>query len=271
MESRYNLIDEIVAEDAPTSVRHTYYRAYKPLFGQKDSGGSRSIYTKIQRAILQLRRAGRIPYSHIVDSTRWMRRPTTYTSVEDALAETARTYRRDLWERSEYRVEVWCESESIAGVLIDATWEWGVPLMPTRGQSSETFAWSAAEAWLADDRIPVVIFVGDLDPAGLEIEGNLRSKLTKFYGDGFLWRREGVNIDQIIHLDLFDTGTVPKKPYPYELAWEAEVLPAPYLRGVVAEAIQSYADDKILKVLRETEMSERDLLQKIVATARGAA
>jgi hypothetical protein len=35
--------------------------------------------------VVLLRRAGRLPYQHIADLTRWMRKPRTFNSVDEAL------------------------------------------------------------------------------------------------------------------------------------------------------------------------------------------
>ena len=40
------------------------------------------------------RRSGAIPFGWIADNTRWQRKPRTYSSIEDVLTTTARTYRR---------------------------------------------------------------------------------------------------------------------------------------------------------------------------------
>ena len=76
-----------------------------------------------------------------------MRKPDTYSTIEEALEASARYYRRSLWVDSEDRVEVWCEKDALAGVLYPVTSEYDVPLMVTRGFSSETFAYEAVAAW----------------------------------------------------------------------------------------------------------------------------
>jgi hypothetical protein len=63
-----------------------------------------------------------LPYAWIIDNTRWTRRADTYDSLQHALLETARIYRRSLWTNAETRVEAWYESDSVAGVLTDVTY-----------------------------------------------------------------------------------------------------------------------------------------------------
>jgi hypothetical protein len=89
---------------------------------------------------------------HIADLTRWMRKPTTYNGVEDALQDTARFYRKALWAEVDTHVEVWCEKDALAGVIFPVTSEFDVPLMVARGFSSETFCFEAIEARRGDGR-----------------------------------------------------------------------------------------------------------------------
>lgn len=284
---RRRVLLEIIAADGPMSVRQAYYRAVVAGIVPKTDAG----YQRVQREILNMRRGGELDYDSIVDNTRWMRKPRTWDSAAEALASTAAFYRQALWSRSESRVEVWCESDSIAGSIGSVTETWDVPLMPTRGFSSETFAYNAAEAWAQDTGRPVVLYVGDHDPHGLEIEQALRNRLRTFYsealgrktkdpfmfffGDLFLdlpgiefdWRRIGVTWQQVLDLDL--PGTKPKKPYGYPIAVEAEALPPQMLRDLLDEAIREYVDEEQLETLRAAEESEREVLGRLVEAAGG--
>jgi hypothetical protein len=62
-----------------------------------------------------LRREGRLAYDWIADNTRWMRKPRSYDSVEDALISTAQTYRRNLWRFADEIVEVWIDDPASHG------------------------------------------------------------------------------------------------------------------------------------------------------------
>jgi hypothetical protein len=260
MDQRREQIVELVEEHGPCSVRHVFYRAVvaeMPGITKNDSG-----YNKVQRAMLELRRAGAIPYAQIVDSTRWMRKLQTFNSIDAALLTTAWTYRRDLWNASDYRVEVWCESDSIASTIFYVTEEWDVALMVCRGFSSETFAYNAAENWReTESRQPVVLYVGDHDPAGLDIETTLKDQLAEFAEIEPWWYRLGVTWAQISELQL--PGTNPKRDYGFPIAVEAEALPPSDLRNLVHDAIQEFVDHRQLAILREWEESERTVLFKM--------
>ncbi len=178
MGERFDALVDIVVDAAPTGVRFVYYRAVsKGIVPKTDNG-----YKQVQRALMALRESGRIYWSDIVDSSRWMRKPETWGSLDEMLSDAAASYRRDLWRSSDNRVEVWCESESVAGVIGPVTFEWDVPLFPIKGQTSAAFAYAAAMQYRGDGRPIVIYYVGDRDPAGLEIEANLAAKLREYSG-----------------------------------------------------------------------------------------
>jgi hypothetical protein len=136
--------------------------------------------------VLQLRREGKMPYSHIADMTRWMRKPRTFNSPEDAIWEWASTYRRSLWHDNEDYVEIWCEKDALAGVIMPVTSEYDVPLMVSRGYASETFAYSAIESRENSTQDYYVYYLGDFDRSGRDGAESLRvcpdtlGRITKF-------------------------------------------------------------------------------------------
>jgi hypothetical protein len=263
MEARREALFEIVAEGEPMTVRHAYYRAVVAgLVPKNDSG-----YNKVQRCLADMREDGDLPFEWISDNTRWMRKPTTWNDLDQFLENAASSYRRDLWSTSKRYVEVWCESDSIAGVLADVTYPWHVPLLPARGFSSKTFAYSAARTIMAKNKPTFIYYIGDRDPAGLEIEHALRASLDRYAPDHKLifFQRLAVTEEQVEELDL--PGTKPKKTTVLGErfvgnAVEVEAIPAPYLRELVEDAILAHVDGHHLELLKVAEEEERTLLER---------
>lgn len=132
----------------------------------------------MQRNVLELRNAGRLPWDFIADSTRWQRKPETWDSAEDALRVTARTYRRNLWREQSLRIEVWLEKDALAGVLVETTDDWDVALMITRGVSSSTFlhpaVMQANRAFDAAGIATVILLLFDYDAGGARAAAKVR-------------------------------------------------------------------------------------------------
>lgn len=255
---RMSAVAELAGENHPASIRNIYYRAVVAgLVAKNDSG-----YGMVQRDLAELRKAGDVPYSWITDNVRWRRMVQTFDTVADALADTAELYRRNLWTSAPETVEVWCESDSIAGVLWPVCHRWAVPLLPMRGFSSLTFAHSAAEELNAAGRDAVVYYVGDLDPHGLDIEHSLRGYLDDWCEIDWQMIRLGVTARQADEFDL--PGTVPKrKGFVYGRAVEAEALPPRWLRDQLDAALAGHVDGDELAVLEAVEADERELLHRL--------
>jgi len=275
MEARFDAIYRIVEKSQPTGIRFTYYRAVvEGIVPKTDSG-----YVKVKRAILQMRRDGILPWSWITDNSRWMRKPRSWDSVEDALADAASSYRKALWRDNHTAVEVWCESESVAGVLVPTTSEWDVPLYPLKGQTSDSFAYSAAMHYRDDPRNLVVIYVGDHDPAGYEIETNLQAKLVEHSGRADIeFCRLACDASDVERFDL--QGTKPKKNSYINamtgerVPWtgpavEVEALDPTVLRRWLGEWISQQIDPEVFRIHQIAEQSERVVLMEIAGLGAG--
>lgn len=253
MEARYDAIYELCREFHPATVRNIYYRAVVAKLVPKTEAG----YAKVQRATAILRRAGRLPYDWIVDNHRWARRPNTWGSLGEFATAMNSLYRRDIWRDMDERVEVWCESDSIAGVLVDVTYGWGVSLFPVSGFSSMSFTYSAAKHANAIGKPVAVLYIGDHDKAGLGIADNLRRDLEGHLEVPSEFRRIGITWDQVEEYDL--PGTTPKdsRGYDYPLAVEAEAMPPTVLRDMLEQAISEYVDFDLMRATLAAEESEK--------------
>lgn len=136
---------EIVREAQPATVRQIFYLASVRGIVAKDEGG----YSRVQIDLVEMRRSGQLPYHWLVDHTRWQQRPTTFDSIDEALADTAATYRKALWRDADHYIEIWLEKDALSGVILPVTKKFDVPLMVARGYASETFLHSSGE-YMAD-------------------------------------------------------------------------------------------------------------------------
>jgi len=257
-------IIDCLREDHPQSVRHVYYRLVGPPYTviPKDQSG----YRVVQRECLRLRRTGKLPWHWISDGTRWRRVGTSFDTMAEAVRHTADSYRRDLWRRTPVYVEVWCESDSIAGVLIEETDRFNVPLMVSRGFSSATYLHNAAQDIMAEGRPAFLYFVGDWDPSGKIIPEKIEEGLRRHAsGCEISFQRLLVTPDQI---EVWDLPTKPAKKTTHAKGFtggtvEAEAIPAGTTRRLVREAIEQHLDMREVAVMREAEKSESAFLYRI--------
>jgi hypothetical protein len=261
-------IVEVLATDHPMTVRQVFYR----LTSEGVIAKSEAEYKgTVCRLLAEMRRSGEIPYQWLADATRWMRRPTTYSSMEAALKRTAETYRRSLWDDTPVAVELWLEKEALAGVLVDVTDEWDVPLMVTRGYPSMSFLYSAAEVIRErrkNGQGTRIYYFGDRDPSGVDIDRAVQQGI----GEGLAcvdFERVAVTEEQISHWDLPTRPTkhsdTRAKRFKGESV-ELDAIPPEQLRHLAAGVIERHVDRNQLAILLTAEAEERAGLESI-ATA----
>ncbi len=130
-----------------------------------------------------MRRAGDLPYDWLADNTRWQRKPNTFYSVEQALQDTAKFYRKSLWADADSYVEIWLEKDALSGVVYPVTDVYDVPLMVARGYTSLSFLYSAAE-YINTLDVPTYIYhLGDFDPSGVHAGEKIEETLREMAPD----------------------------------------------------------------------------------------
>lgn len=272
MEERAAFLIDYAKEYGPITVRGLYYQA--EVAGLPGIDKTESGYAKVQAQVLALRRAGRLPYNAIADATRYMRRPRTFDGWENALEATARLYRKSLWADSDVEVEVWIEKAALAGVIYPVTAEYDVPLMPTGGFPSETFAFEAVEELRGTGKGLVVYSLYDFDRSGHDAAASLCEKLFRFgceYGVAVEFHELGLTFDQV---DAMSLPTRPAKRktkadqrWPHDFAAELDAIPPDGLRVIVRDAIERHLPAGQLAFLKQVEAAERDTLMKFIGRA----
>lgn len=268
MEERAQFLIDYAVQHGPVTVRQLFYAAtVAGLAGiDKTEGG----YAKVQVQVLDLRRAGRLPYNKISDSTRYMRKPRTFDGWQDALESTAQLYRKSLWSNSDEAVEVWLEKSALAGVLYPVTSEYDVPLMPTGGYSSETFAYGAVDNLRGADKTLVIYALYDFDRSGEDAALSLKEKVERFGAEFDVpvqFHQLGLSYYQVRDLKLptrpAKRASVADQRWPYEFAAELDAIPPDTIRQMVREAIEGHLPAWELRTLKRIEAEERRMLMNI--------
>jgi hypothetical protein len=254
----------IVEKMQPMTVRQVFYQASVRGIVEKTEAG----YAKVQTDLVHLRRSGVIPYDWLADNTRWQRRPTTYASVEQALATTAKLYRKDLWIDADCYVEIWLEKDALSGVVLPVTSLYDVPLMVARGYASLSFLHSAAD-YINEIDVPTYIYhLGDYDPSGVNAGEKIQQTLEEMAPNAEIhFERIAVSPKQI---ELWRLPTRPTKTTDSrargfgDISVELDAIEPALLRALVEEAIQRHLPEHKFEILREAEASERALINGLV-------
>ncbi len=226
-----------------------------------------------------------MPFGWITDNTRTRYQSGVWASKDAAVQDMVRFYRRDLWRMQPQHVELWCESDSIAGVLLGLCDDYGVPLLPCRGQAPKRFVYDSAQAYARIGKPVTVLYVGDFDPSGLDIGNSVRDRIYRYLpperGVDVSFARIAITAGQIADDGLPGHGLNPntapavKERFLAECqdfgipgeAVEAEAMPPDSLRAVVTAHIVSYIDTRQWELELAVEEDERRSLAGMLGGA----
>lgn len=272
MQAIRDAIYEVVAQYQPMTVRQVFYQLVSRGVLDKTEAEYKGT---VCRLLADMRRSHEVPFDWIADNTRWMRKPNTYSGLESMLRYSQRTYRRALWDSQADYVEVWLEKEALAGVLVEVTSEWDVPLMVTRGYPSISFLHSAAEA-IADQYKPThLYYFGDRDPSGVDIDRFVEKSIREIAPDIDLeFTRVAVTPQQIVDYNLPTRPTKKSdsrsKSFKGESV-EVDAIEPDELRSLCRSVIVDHIDLDALERMQEVEEAERDTLEQMIDSLGGVA
>jgi hypothetical protein len=270
IESVESAIYGTLEADHPQTLRGLFYQLVTQGVVPKTEAAYKGL---VGRLTVRMRKAGVLPYDWLADNTRWMRKPTTYSSLEACLKLTAETYRRSLWHAAPAYVEVWSEKDAIAGVLFNVTSQWDVPLMVTRGYPSLSYLFEAAEAIKGKHKPTYIYYLGDYDPSGVDIPVKVEAELRRLAPRADIqFNRIAVTEGQIA---TFNLPTRPTKMSDSRAkgfgarSVEVDAIPSRTLRELVTNYIGHHVDPGQLELLELAEQSERSFLVSLAGRFEG--
>jgi hypothetical protein len=265
----------LVYKMRPMTVRQVFYQASVRGIVEKTEAG----YAKIQTDLVWLRRNNLVapgdpkpwptlPYSWLTDSTRWQRKPRSYDGAADALAETARLYRKALWSEIDAYVEVWLEKDALSGVVYPITAQFDVPLMVARGYASLSFLHNAAE-FMGELDCPIYIYhLGDFDPSGVNAGEKIEETLRE------LAPSAEIHFEPLAVLPYqISEWSLPTRPTKKtdtrakdfgDICVELDAIEPDRLRQIVRDAIEDHLPPAKFATLKAAEESERAMLAGLV-------
>jgi hypothetical protein len=116
----------------------------------------------------------------LADPTRQIHRFQTFADVSDAQRWLSRIYRRDRTEGQEYNVYLAVEKEGIVQQLRAWFADLGVPILALHGYASQSYVDDIVADVEADGRPAILIYAGDLDPSGEDIQRDFEARTAIF-------------------------------------------------------------------------------------------
>ena len=217
------IIKQFVDMGAPPTLRSVHYA----LVSKEVVPNTRSAYQGLSRALVKARKEGILPWDWLSDPTRrivggddpfW--EPVKYADAYiDGCFEKLENFRLPQWLDQEYYVEVWIEKEGMSKAFDNWLADMNVEVVPCKGYSSWTFIKKAASrianqlydetdnpliakyqgrdvGLIRNDRKPIILYFGDFDPSGKDIDRFIAESLS-WFGLEIEFKRIAVTLDQI--------------------------------------------------------------------------
>ena len=261
------IIDEYAAQGFDLTLRQLYYQ----MVARGYIENSERSYKNFGNVIDDGRLAGLIDWDRIVDRTRNLRGNNHFADPAGIMTAAAASFRIDKWGRQSYRVEVWVEKDALIGVVEVACRRLDVPFFACRGYTSQSEMWGAAQRlknWRRQGQTPVILYLGDHDPSGIDMTRDVADRMTLFAG--------GLKVDRLA-LNWNQVEQYNPPPNPAKLtdsraegyiakfglsSWELDALDPTTLAGLIETAVETFRDEALWSEAVEEEEEGLRLLQE---------
>jgi len=245
----------------PTSGRFLFYElvAMGVISKQRKNGGRRSDQNMTD-ALVRLREQGTIPWEWIVDETRSLDQPFVDKSIAAWLLRAMKQARIDPWAGNAPLILT--ESRSLAGVLRTLTRNYAVPIAPTNGQCGGFLHTEVAPSMHPGQR---VLYLGDLDYSGNQIEANTRHVLEREVGK-IRWERLALTQEQAQKYRLPEIMKPDRRFRPAKMmpAIETEALRQEIIVEIVRARLQALLPQPIERVLEREKRQRKVLMPDLI-------
>ena len=258
------------------TIRQIYYR----LVSKNIIKNTINEYKYLSKVLVDARIQGEIPFETIEDRVReFIGGDKEYTEPEEHFNAWYRAFRRchkiyemPKWQGQPKYVEVWLEKKALQGVFSSVTDEMNVRLAPCGGYPSLTYLYEAArELKGIENKEKVILYFGDFDMRGKDIERVITGYLQQCFGINVIIERCALTKDQIEKYELppqpAKTTDSMWKGWVEEhgnVAWELDALPPDVLQEIIKESIAKHFDEWIYEETLRLQEERRKQIKEMV-------
>ena len=263
------ILDEYAQQGFDLSLRQLYYQLVSRDFIEN----SQKAYSRLGDIVSDARLAGLLDWDMIVDRGRSTQTNSHWEGPADILQAAAKSYQIDKWALQPCHVEVMVEKQALEGVLLPACQRLDVPFTANKGYSSQSFMYRKGRSlqYYREQKRKdiVVLYLGDHDPSGLDMDRDLQERLEMFTGGP-------VHVER---LELLHAQVLQHKPPPNpakvtdtrakkymsqygQVSWELDALNPTILASLVDIAVKTYRDNELWEdAVAEEEEGRAALLE----------
>ena len=247
----------------PKTGRRFFYVALSHGYIKPDMGATKkakasrdAAYDRVTSILGELRKRGEIGWGDVLDLTRELDKPLMFNSHREAREVIRSRYDEDRWIGQPYYPMLIVEKDTLEPICKPMAERWQLPFASSRGYSSLTLQHDVAtmleSRWAKGKQLPVIFFVSDLDPSGMDLQRAWEQTLTDF-GVFAEFVRIGLTPAQVDQHDLhrFAIAVKPSDSRAKKFikdhgrrCWEADVLPASVIEDAITAEIVRRLDQR---------------------------
>ena len=217
MRKRLPSYEEVVKEaldvfkqyDTALTLRQLYYR----LVSRHLFDNTMNNYKRLSRLMVQAREKGDVPINCLEDRSRRVlgRGDTGYRSAKEflkkrleSLQDSWRDFRMPMWEDQPYHLLICLEKDALSRLVSEEANKYYIRTFPTRGYPSFTYVRNMASyiSKRLKGKKTYILYFGDFDPSGVDIERDLTERLQKYRAGDFKVKRVALTHEQIVNYSL---------------------------------------------------------------------
>ena len=261
--------------DIRVTLRQLFYRCVS----EKLLPNTQTAYKSLSSHTAKLRRTGEFPA--LFDAGRRVVQSTYFADPNHAMRSLMSWYRLDRTLGQDHQVWLGVEKNALSGLLTEWFDDYGVPVLPLGGYSSEGIDRVVRERVEDDGRPAVLIYAGDFDTSGLDIGRNFIEQTDRWDRairialseqqvlDMSLIVQEGKAADSrapgfiaahpLIH-SLYDFGRDAKgRRVPVQV--ELDAVDPQVLHDLYEDALREFWDDDAAQEVRDQEDADLSTLR----------
>ena len=259
------VVEDLAGQGYVLTLRQLYYQLVtKNILANKTTN-----YSKLSTILKDARMCGQIDWATIEDRLRIPKIPAQWDTIQDGVLSLTSQFRLDRHEGQDNYVEVWVEKDALSGILEPITDKYHVRLMVNRGYSSVSAMQKASVRFDESNRDNTILYLGDHDPSGLDMDRDIKDRLYEFGVDVEV-KRIALTMEQIEKYSPPPNPTKFTDPrssgYQEEYgddSWELDALTPKVLDELVSSEIEELIDMEKYDEIIVTEEEQKEKLQEL--------
>lgn len=256
---------------ASVGVAPTLRQCFYALVAQQLLPNTLAAYKTLSAQTAKARRSGAFP--ELTDLTRRIERAPSWAGPGSALDALAAQYRRDRTAGQPVSVYIGVEKKGFVAQFDSWFGGLGIPIVALGGYSSQSYCDEVARDVEAQDRKAVLLYAGDFDPSGEDIDRDFVKRSGCF--DDVI--RVALTAEQVTAYDLPPAMGKAKDSRASQFVArhgrlvqvELDALAPPDLRTLYQAAIDEFWDMSAFDEVVALEREERELLGRLAAADPG--